>query len=462
MAVAVSRASGQDDMGTVWAGTEPSALFRSDDGGLSWRECSALRDLAVRAHLVLPAATLDAPRALDRPRRGRAGAHLRGYRARWGHALPGRRPHLGGPQAQRPARCPHPAHPPLAPGRVYEAAGGGYAESRDGGASWLRLDEGMAHHYCWSLAVDSADPDTVIVSATHGPMQAHQAARAEATVYRKTAGQALAGIAQWPPRTSRHSGLRPGFQRAGAALLLRRHPQRRDLPLGGRRPELAATRSGVARQLPPRPQRAFRAGGRGGVKPREKEAYAPSSSAWPSSLPGWREPHELATLPRTWPLWAYLLLHRSHPVKRETLAFTLWPDEPEASARANLRRHLHDLKRILPPPAGSSGPDWLLVDARTIQWNPECDYWLDVMEFERLSGSADTLAEAVALYEGDFLESSYDDWLFYERERLRDLYLADLSQLTMRSRADATTRWRPPTRTRCSRSTLFARMRCAN
>jgi len=141
-------------------------------------------------------------------------------------------------------------------------------------------------------------------------------------------------------------------------------------------------------------------------------------------------------LPRTWSLWTYLLLHRSHPVERETLAFTLWPEEPEAAARANLRRHLHDLKRILPSPAGSSEPDWLLVDARTIQWNPDCDYWLDVIEFERLSGAADTLAEAVALYNGDFLESSYDDWLFYERERLRDLYLADLSQLTVRSRAE--------------------------
>ncbi len=148
------------------------------------------------------------------------------------------------------------------------------------------------------------------------------------------------------------------------------------------------------------------------------------------------EPAEFASLPRTWPLWAYLLLHSSHPVKRETLAFTLWPDEPEASARANLRRHLHDLKRILPAPDGSPGRDWLLIDARTIRWNPECDYRLDVIEFERLSGSGDTLAEAVALYKGDFLESSYDDWLFYERERLRDLYLADLSQLIVRSRAE--------------------------
>ncbi|MEP6774676.1 MAG: AAA family ATPase, partial [Chloroflexota bacterium] len=153
-------------------------------------------------------------------------------------------------------------------------------------------------------------------------------------------------------------------------------------------------------------------------------------------------PVEFAALPKIWPLWAYLLMHRSLPVNREALAFTLWPDSPEISGRANLRRHLHDLKRILPAEQSSSSPtassvgDWLLVTPRTIQWNPQCAYWLDLEEFERLSGSPDTLTEAAALYGGDFLENSYDDWLFYERERLRDLYLADLNQLTMRSRAE--------------------------
>ncbi len=142
---------------------------------------------------------------------------------------------------------------------------------------------------------------------------------------------------------------------------------------------------------------------------------------------------EVAALPRTWSLWAYLLLHKARPIERQTLAFALWPNGSEASARANLRRHLHDLKRILPPDGGSVR---LLVDSRTLQWNQECDYCLDVEEFERLSGGTDTLAEAVTVYGGDFLENSYDDWLFYERERLRDLYLADLSQLAMLSRSE--------------------------
>jgi hypothetical protein len=76
-----------------------------------------------------------------------------------------------------------------APGRVYEAAGGGYAESHDAGASWLRFDGGMLHHYCWSVAVDPTEPNLVLVSASRGPMQAHRREHAEATVYRKTKGQ---------------------------------------------------------------------------------------------------------------------------------------------------------------------------------------------------------------------------------------------------------------------------------
>jgi predicted ATPase/DNA-binding SARP family transcriptional activator len=127
------------------------------------------------------------------------------------------------------------------------------------------------------------------------------------------------------------------------------------------------------------------------------------------------------------------LLHRAHPVERTVLAFTLWPDESEANAHTNLRRHVYLLRGILPPT--QAGVPWLLSDTATIQWNPAADYWLDVAEFERLSDSRDTMAEAVALYKGELLESVYDDWLFYERERLRHLYFADLTQLIVQSRA---------------------------
>ena len=147
------------------------------------------------------------------------------------------------------------------------------------------------------------------------------------------------------------------------------------------------------------------------------------------------QPLKLSALPKTLPLCSYLLLHRAQPVARDAVAFTLWPDRPETGARANLRRHLHDLRRVLP--LGQSQPAWLLSDADTVQWNPAAPLWLDVTEFERASASPVPahLAEAVTLYGGDLFETLYDDWIFPERERLRKQYLSALNRLVAEHRA---------------------------
>ena len=65
---------------------------------------------------------------------------------------------------------------PHAPGRAYEAGGGGAAFSTDAGATWQPADEGRDRHYTWSVAVDPDDPDCWYVSASTGPFAAHGAA----------------------------------------------------------------------------------------------------------------------------------------------------------------------------------------------------------------------------------------------------------------------------------------------
>jgi DNA-binding SARP family transcriptional activator/tetratricopeptide (TPR) repeat protein len=145
------------------------------------------------------------------------------------------------------------------------------------------------------------------------------------------------------------------------------------------------------------------------------------------------KPYRFIARPKALPLLAYLLLHRAHPTSRDTLAFTLWPDETEATAHANLRRHLHELARALPQmPANLP---WVLIDSTTVQWNPQTAYWLDVAQFEKLSAAEETLAEAVALYGGDLVEDVYDDCLLADRERLRDLSFSDLWRLVALKRA---------------------------
>lgn len=135
----------------------------------------------------------------------------------------------------------------------------------------------------------------------------------------------------------------------------------------------------------------------------------------------------LAGLPKSGPLLAYLLLNRLHAVDREHLAYTLWPDVSESQAKANLRRHIYDLQNALPP-APTATP-WLLRTARTVQWNPQALYWLDLARFESLDESPEHLDAAVNLYTADLLAYLDEEWLNYERGRLRALYLDKVQAL---------------------------------
>src|SRR5919197_1431255 len=124
--------------GVVYAGTEPSRLFRSDDVGRSW-------------HDHRPGAQPDV------------------------HSL---------------------AWHPRAHGRAYEAGGGGAAFSVDDGESWQPADEGRDRNYTWSVAVEPDEPDCWYVSVSTGPFAAHGGRDPQARIYRRRDGepwQSLAG-----------------------------------------------------------------------------------------------------------------------------------------------------------------------------------------------------------------------------------------------------------------------------
>ena len=74
-----------------------------------------------------------------------------------------------------------------APKRLYSAAGDGYFESFEYGESWTRPMEGLRHDYLFGIAVDSGDPNVVIVSASNGPSTSYSSQNAETFVYRKDA-----------------------------------------------------------------------------------------------------------------------------------------------------------------------------------------------------------------------------------------------------------------------------------
>lgn len=142
--------------------------------------------------------------------------------------------------------------------------------------------------------------------------------------------------------------------------------------------------------------------------------------------------HMFSAPPKTLPLLAYLLMHRHAPISREALAGALWPEARAADAFANLRRHLQYLDKTLPPAAEQQ--PWIEATRKTLLWNAQSAYWLDVELFETESRDAARRSHAVRLYAGDLCAGSDEEWLFFDRERLRTLQLANLASLCAQAR----------------------------
>ena len=144
-------------------------------------------------------------------------------------------------------------------------------------------------------------------------------------------------------------------------------------------------------------------------------------------------PIKFAKRSATLSMLALLVLKRGRALSRESLAFTLFPDDDEAGALAELRRYLYLANKALPSRAGEP---WIVSDPETVRWNDAAGAFVDVFEFERLADARDTQEKAVELYGGDLLENVYDDWVLAERERLRARYFSLLDELIARFRSE--------------------------
>ncbi len=118
------------------------------------------------------------------------------------------------------------------------------------------------------------------------------------------------------------------------------------------------------------------------------------------------------------------------PASRAKLAGLLWSDMPEANARANLRKTLTNLRKLVAP--------YLTIRRHDVAVDPDNPPWLDVREFETAvdSGNLARLETAVSLYRDDFLDGFYvegapefETWLLTERYRLREKLLLALHNL---------------------------------
>ncbi len=183
----------------VWAGTEPSALWRSGDGAGSWERRPALEALPSSAEWSFP----------PRPDT---------HHVRWIACHPARAGHLwlaveagalvtttdgGRSWRDRVPGGPYDTHElgvhAAAPDTLRVAAGDGYLESRDGGATWTRPEAGLEVRYLRSVAIDPGDPDTLVVSAATHPHAAYVAGASDGRLFRREGGARWQRVTdRWP------------------------------------------------------------------------------------------------------------------------------------------------------------------------------------------------------------------------------------------------------------------------
>lgn len=131
---------------------------------------------------------------------------------------------------------------------------------------------------------------------------------------------------------------------------------------------------------------------------------------------------------------------------RDTLATLLWPTSSQRNARASLRRDLSVLNTAL-------GDEWLDTNQELVGLRRRPDLWLDVERFhyhlnacrqhehdsdDVCSACLAPLSEAAALYRDDFLAGftlpdcpAFDEWQFFEAERLRQACASVLERLVV-------------------------------
>lgn len=205
----------------VWVGTEPSEVWRSADAGATWEPTSRLETLPSSSEWSFP------PRPDTHHVRWIACHPLEPERL-WVAIEAGALVSTidgGRTWRDRVADGPWDTHELAvhrdAPDTLRVSAGDGYFESDDAGATWQSPSTGLEVGYLRSVAIDPGQPDVVVVSASSGPRSAYVGGRSDGRLYRRRTGEPWDRVRDgWPDPPSTIApllcaGAKPGEMWAG-------------------------------------------------------------------------------------------------------------------------------------------------------------------------------------------------------------------------------------------------------
>lgn len=116
----------------------------------------------------------------------------------------------------------------------------------------------------------------------------------------------------------------------------------------------------------------------------------------------------------------FLALAPNRRAHREQIVDALWPESSLDTVQNRLHKAAHYLRRA------TGLADSVVLSDATVALLPDTPVELDVFAFERLAqhgltnGDARNIDRAITLYRGDLLpDDPYENWLEYDRQRLR-------------------------------------------
>ena len=173
-----------------------------------------------------------------------------------------------------------------------------------------------------------------------------------------------------------------------------------------------------------------------------KSAPAPSFELRLFGKPSLARREDAGRTPIHWPtrrvlyMLAYLATRPGLLAGRDELSMAVWPEASEDAVSRNFHPTVSLLRKTLEVQPQDRKRRAVLFEKGVYRLNPEFDWWIDVLEFERsvllgrptegllaLGPDVHAWEEAWRLYAGPFLDGHLFDWVEGKREELQRLYL---------------------------------------